>query len=334
VAGQTKQERELRKGQEKLLKQLRSGKADEIERQQQERDASAEQLSQKYTERLTVNVVDDYDRFKDLTAVQLRPMLVFGGGMTPIIYGIARFYLTAGFTYQGKQKIKPDTISVAFETLEAGREFGSASQRRLILLVDNERLDLGTTNHDELEGGERLFLNLPYDVFLKVATAKTVEAQLGRLEFRLNAKHLAGLRALIGLETDAQATATTDDQALTATSNLLSSVKNITDVTDTVWQCAIYHHDWTAEINGQATFKFSAGGDLRIIAKSPGLVKGFLSDRNGIWRQEGDAIYLYVPKNSEGELLVGVGIIRNNKVIGLLYYQATLALQFVGVPTS
>ncbi len=177
-----------------------AAKQAERERKEQEKEAKRQE---KYESTRPIKTTSFYDRFKDLTTVSMKNMLVIGNNnYTPVIYGIADFWLTGGFQYQGQTWTKPTQVALAFEALEAYWEFRNPGNRNLILIVDGTRMDLGMMASQEsvvpyVGNKESLAVVLPYETFLRIANAKSVEAQLGRLEFRLEERHLAGLRNLI-----------------------------------------------------------------------------------------------------------------------------------------
>ncbi len=184
---------------------------DEKQRKQREKEAEIDRKTKqkeperqaKYLETKPINRTSSYDRFKDLTTYSMDKMLVLGNNnYTPVIFGIANFWLTGGFYVQGQTWKKPEQIIFQFEVLEAYWEFRDSNNRTLIFLIDGERLNLGMMGQGEFNvqyvgNLEKLFVPVSYEVFVKIANAKTVEAQLGRLEFSLNPRHLQGLRNLI-----------------------------------------------------------------------------------------------------------------------------------------
>lgn len=191
---QSKESKEAAKREEKERKQREKETA-----KQAEREAKAKRDLEK---KFPINVGREYDRFKDLTSVRLQPMKI----PAPFVnynVGIYDLWIEAGYAYQGQVTRQPDTVILIFGTQSRGWSF--AVSRDLTLLVDGERLSLGTTGHQGEPGSylgsswvrEAMFVQLPYGVFNKIANAKAVEVQLGSFEFALTERHLEGLRRLM-----------------------------------------------------------------------------------------------------------------------------------------
>jgi TonB family protein len=199
---QSKEAKEAAKIEEKQRKEQEKEAAKQAEIDRKENQKETERLA-KYELERPINRTLSYDRFKDLTTYNMNKMLVFGNNdTTPVIYGIANISLTGGYYVKGQTWQKPEQVILQFEVLEAFWEYRDQNNRNLIFLVDGERLNLGILGQEEFNvryigNLEKLFVSLPYEVFAKIANAKTVETQLGRLEFKLDPRHLEGLRYLI-----------------------------------------------------------------------------------------------------------------------------------------
>lgn len=150
-------------------------------------------------------VASNYDRFTDKTTVQIQRTLIFSHDSNMMInYSIGEFWLLAGYEYSGQQKVKPNFVALGFSAMEATdhTEFRNPANRNLILIVDGERLPLGMMSEQlffirRVGNEERLEIAIPYNAFAKIANAKRVEGRVGNIEFVLQEKHLAVLRALI-----------------------------------------------------------------------------------------------------------------------------------------
>lgn len=139
-----------------------------------------------------------YDRFKDRTTVETDYMRVAGSDWNSNPLEIA-----ARFTYPGKTVSKPQYVILFFYSATKTWRFKTAPT--LIALVDGESLDLGRatlTDQDihtdtySVSVREYLAAVIPFDTFLKIKNARTVEMQLGTTEFRLNEKVLVTFREL------------------------------------------------------------------------------------------------------------------------------------------
>lgn len=199
---QAKENKEETKLEEKERKKREKEAAKQAEREREAQEKEAKRLA-KYQAARPIGKHSNYDRFKDVTTVTMQNMLVIGNNdYVPVIYGIANIWLTGAFQYQGQTWKKPEQIFLGFEVLEAYWEFRDPNNRNFILLVDGERMNLGIMGQIEsnvpyVGNKETLYVPLSYNDFSKVMNAKTVEAQLGRLEFKLEPRHLEGLKNLI-----------------------------------------------------------------------------------------------------------------------------------------
>lgn len=201
---QSKEDKEATKREEKERKSREKVAAEQAEKDRKAKEKEVK-LQAKFEETRPINRTSSYDRFKDLTTFNMDKMLIFGNNnYTPVAYGIANIWLTGGYYIQGQTWKKPEQVILQFEVLEADWEYRDPNNRNLILLVDGERINLGVMGQEEFNvryvgNLEKLFVSVPYEVFVKIATAKSVEAQLGRLEFPFDQRHLQGLRNLVGL---------------------------------------------------------------------------------------------------------------------------------------
>jgi len=140
-------------------------------------------------------IESNYDRFEDETHVRLESKRVLGGFMEDVKMG-------ASFFYKGQKLSTPEYFIFLFVSDTKGWRFLSETQRELIALADGERLPLGTLDRDSKvrSGGwvsEIMVKEVPYETFLKIATAKEVEMKLGKYEFKLKEEHLEALRDLV-----------------------------------------------------------------------------------------------------------------------------------------
>jgi hypothetical protein len=134
-----------------------------------------------------------YDKFQDRSRVTVGPFAPMG----------PQFYLSARFTFKG-QAVESDVneFFVFFQT--SGREWSLLRDRRVYLLVGNERFDLGEGRHDgniERRGrgvSESLIVSVPAGVFQKLGTSSAA-FKVGRHEVTLNDEHLEAFRDLYKL---------------------------------------------------------------------------------------------------------------------------------------
>ena len=147
-----------------------------------------------------VEIETSYDKFDDKTTVLLSPMTIKSGLLDELgIY--------AGYAYSGQHRTAPKTFTLGFSYLALADipnpQF--RERRDLILLIDGERVPLGAMIYDSdskstLLGTvqmETMKLHLSPQIFVRIATAKSVEARLGTVEFTLTGHHQTGLSKLI-----------------------------------------------------------------------------------------------------------------------------------------
>jgi hypothetical protein len=147
-----------------------------------------------------------YDRFKDVTSVSTGLLAVRGPGSTEeamarVSAGASVDWITVNIVaaYPGRTPAKPEFLAMALGSVFKAPRF--VSDRNLILLLDGERIRLGDMN---FEGGsdisgyhtEMLTIVISYQTFLKMANGRSVEGQVGDVEFSFNGGQLQLLRDL------------------------------------------------------------------------------------------------------------------------------------------
>lgn len=154
-------------------------------------------------------VISEFDKSRNETRVQLRPLLLEGGihvdyGETlqsqnsrgDAGYGVL---LNIVYTYQGQAPSKPQSfvIIIGLESKWPMYE----RERDLSMKLDGEVLPLGpmarAVQHTNL-GFTREELSRPisYEQFMKIANAQKVKINLGKTDFNLTKCHLDALRKL------------------------------------------------------------------------------------------------------------------------------------------
>ncbi len=145
-------------------------------------------------------IVEDYDKFDQKTTVRLHPLTVKEGLLD-------EFGIYAGFTYPGQTFSTPKTVTLGFAYTSVSEAYAPRfdKSRDLILLLDGERVPLGTAEYDKNSAAtligtmhiETMKLHLPLPAFARIANARTVEARLGSFEMKLEEKHMQGLRQVL-----------------------------------------------------------------------------------------------------------------------------------------
>ena len=139
----------------------------------------------------------DYDRFQDKTTIKVE-------GVRPgITKGESRIFINATTSFDGPEIVgKPE--KVAINLLSVAEEFQYVELReglQLILLIDDKRVRIparfvkaGTTKDKNPKSLESFVAIINADVLVSMATADSVEAQLGNAEFKLGPMEQQSLR--------------------------------------------------------------------------------------------------------------------------------------------
>jgi hypothetical protein len=114
-------------------------------------------------------------------------------------------WVTAGYTYVGKQLAKPERVYISFvrDSTDEPKLLKSEKERLLILTVDGENVTLGPMpSVKEVVIGyslvsQGLLLPISYEIFHKIANARNVAVKLGPLKFNLTDQNLKDFRELL-----------------------------------------------------------------------------------------------------------------------------------------
>lgn len=132
----------------------------------------------------------DYDRFRNETteSVTVTPKLA-GGDERP------KLFVEARFTYRGRKLgAAPRTF---FFSLKWIGPLHFEAENSFITLVDGERVRLRDMTRYERRGYyEALGVDIPYRTFVRIASAKKVEMQVGTAEFEFTDEAMKALREL------------------------------------------------------------------------------------------------------------------------------------------
>ncbi len=138
----------------------------------------------------------EYDRFKDRTSVALWPMKI------PLQSEYLTLELVVVTTYPGQEL--PDSLEdldVLIAFTSRSHEWQFQRNTNLIAILDGERQRFGTmTRESDTENGllvEDLRMMISEETLATLANSKTVEMQLGNVEFKLGENHLQGLKEFV-----------------------------------------------------------------------------------------------------------------------------------------
>lgn len=145
-----------------------------------------------------------YDKFKNITTVTVETQREAAGVRGTKTSG-AVVTLSAAAVYEGESTDKLKEIFLKFHAVGRGQHFSKLEDRGLIILLDGERVVLGTANLDDSHVGadiplaaalgsgnfmtEDMSIAIPRETFLKLTTATAIEMQLGSVEWKLKAEH-------------------------------------------------------------------------------------------------------------------------------------------------
>jgi hypothetical protein len=147
-----------------------------------------------------VNVT--YDRFKDITTVNTLPIDLFGAEEYSK-WGVIFFQIFGQYEVKGSVGQLPDTVKVAFSSVSKKPFFASANDRTLNLIIDGKRIAYGEMKYSGLKSHgttnyeESVWMELSTADFKNFLKSKSVELQMGKLEFNLPSSILNSLSLLI-----------------------------------------------------------------------------------------------------------------------------------------
>jgi hypothetical protein len=144
-----------------------------------------------------------YDKFTDSTMVQLDPLSLLGKSAYD---DKGRLDMVVMFSHKGVDLITPSYLFLGFISASEDIRFKTDYDRRLYVLADGQRFDLGemALNDSEFQRNKRwdnlthysesTWQLIPYETFLQIVNAKNVEMKIGNTEIRLSENHLEALR--------------------------------------------------------------------------------------------------------------------------------------------
>src|SRR4029078_5394444 len=134
-----------------------------------------------------------YDADQDKTTVRLPPVEISGEN------GKYRsLQMWPSFSYRGKDLRTPEIIDFESRTVVKGR---LDTDLYVVFVIDGEKVFL-SSNRSAIKRpvpgrvwlGERLMFRMPYETFVRVTKAKTLEIRFDEVKFALSGEHLRMLR--------------------------------------------------------------------------------------------------------------------------------------------
>jgi hypothetical protein len=150
-------------------------------------------------------VSSKYEKSKDLTVVQLNPVLVSDEEYFASAYllTVHNLFMQAYFTYPGKTPQTPPSVVLTFVSLKHAQRYYQ-KERNLSFIVDGAPLEIGKTQVVQFQAmqdnvlKEILAIEVHYEKLKRIANAKKVKMKLGQTEWDLKKKHLKALHDFVG----------------------------------------------------------------------------------------------------------------------------------------
>lgn len=191
--GQTKEKKQAEGEPKENEKQAKEGA--KLRKQEAEAQAALEKL-------IPIGKDVQYDRFKDITRVSTKVMNVLSQEEAR---DWGQFYVAmyADYSVQGNIGTIPNTINLAFVSLGQRGFFSTSADRTLNMIINgNSRSSLGTMEHNQKLVSRSIeavaWVTLSLKDYQTLVNSKSIEVQIGKVEFALHPRHLEGLRALLG----------------------------------------------------------------------------------------------------------------------------------------
>ncbi len=144
-----------------------------------------------------------YDRAQDRTVVAFQPYGVKINHQDPL----ESIAVTAGFIHPGQTLTsRPQFIEFGvISQSRGGWEFEQEKDRELSVVIDGEAINVGVMKLitarrftlGRLYYREDLAYAIPYEGFVRMASAKKVTVKVGRTELKLKNEHLEAMRDLV-----------------------------------------------------------------------------------------------------------------------------------------
>ena len=134
-----------------------------------------------------------YDEVKNITTVKVVPVKISGD--KPRYHSL---HISPAFSYSGHQPKLPETIDFELLTVVKGK---LSVDLYVVFVVDGETIFLSSNRRGvkrPVPGrrwmGERLVFRMPYEVFLKMAAARTVAVKLDAVQFDFGEEPMQAIR--------------------------------------------------------------------------------------------------------------------------------------------
>lgn len=148
------------------------------------------------TQSESAKIVTSYDAEKDKTTVKLPPMQISGEQGK-----YKSLNMSPSFSYPGTRVITPAIVDFELQTVVKGR---LRTDLYVVFMIDGEKVHLSSSRWavkrpvpGRVWVGERLVFRMPYETFVKITKAKTVEIKFDAITFPVGETQLQALRELL-----------------------------------------------------------------------------------------------------------------------------------------
>ena len=140
-----------------------------------------------------IKVETVYDEAKDKTTVKLQPIQIATSEDKYVSVA-----MSPSFSFSGRRASRPEIVDFELRTVVRGR---LRTDLYVVFLIDGEKTFLSSNRwavkrpvRGRLWMGEHLVFRMPYETFVKITKAKSVEIKFDAVVFPLSESHLQALR--------------------------------------------------------------------------------------------------------------------------------------------
>jgi hypothetical protein len=144
----------------------------------------------------SAKIETSYDAEKDKTTVRLASMQISGEQGK-----YKSLHMSPSFSYPGIQVATPAIVDFELQTVVKGR---LRTDLYVLFIIDGEKVHLSSSRWavkrpvpGRVWVGERLVFRMPYETFVKITQAKTVEIKFDAITFAVGDTQLQALRELL-----------------------------------------------------------------------------------------------------------------------------------------
>jgi hypothetical protein len=146
----------------------------------------------------SANVVGSYDAEKDETTVRLAPVKISNGRGKYV-----SLHMSPSFKFPGRSLLEPAFIDFELQTVVRGR---LSTDLYVVFIIDGETVFLSSNRWavkrpvpGRVWTGERLVFRMPYETYVRVANAKTLEIKFDGVRFAVGETQKEALRELLNI---------------------------------------------------------------------------------------------------------------------------------------